>query len=136
MAVTFVVGVTSFAALGLAVASLVPNADSAPAVANATILPLAFISDVFIVTDDPRPRWLEILGDVFPLKPFVNAFQDTLNPLVDAPAFDVAGLAVVAAWGLAGAIIAARTFRWEPSARAPLRRRRRRQPSNTTVLRP
>jgi ABC-2 type transport system permease protein len=134
MAVTFVVGVTSFAALGLAVASLVPNADSAPAVANATILPLAFISDVFIVADD-RPRWLVILGDVFPLKPFVNAFQDTLNPLVDAPAFDVAGLAVVAAWGLAGAMIAARTFRWEPSTRAP-RRRRRRQPSNTTVLRP
>ena len=44
MIVTFVVGVSAFAALGLAIAGLVPNADSAPAVANATILPLAFVS--------------------------------------------------------------------------------------------
>ena len=84
MIVTFVVGVAAFAALGLAIAGLVPNADSAPAVANATILPLAFVSDVFIPLDDP-PRWLDLVGDIFPLKPFVNAFQNTLNPLVDAP---------------------------------------------------
>ena len=135
MIVTFVIGVASFAALGLAVASLVPNADRAPAVANATILPLAFVSDVFVVVDE-QPRWLEVLGDVFPLKPFVNSFQDTLNPLVDAPALAVADLAVVVAWGVAGAVTATRTFRWEPSARAGRARRRRRQPSNTTVLRP
>jgi ABC-2 type transport system permease protein len=133
MLVTFLVGVASFAALGLAVASLVPNADAAPAVANATIIPLAFISDVFIPNDN-APRWLDVLGDVFPLKPFANAFQDTLNPLVDPPAFDVAKLAVVGAWGVAGAIVATRTFRWEPASRAP--RARRRQPANTTVLRP
>jgi ABC-2 type transport system permease protein len=133
MALTFLVGVAAFAALGLAVASFVPSAESAPAVANATILPLAFVSDVFIAADDP-PRWLEVVGNVFPLKPFVNAFQDTLNPLVDAPALDVGGLAVVAAWGLAGALVALRAFRWEPASHAG--RSRRRQPSNTTVLRP
>jgi ABC-2 type transport system permease protein len=133
MVVTFLIGVAAFAALGLAVASLVPSADTAPAVANATILPLAFVSDVFVAADEP-PRWLDVLGDVFPLKPFVNAFQDTLNPLVDAPAFDVGRLAVVAAWGVAGALVATRTFRWEPATRAG--RSRRRQPSKTTVLRP
>lgn len=63
-ALTFFVGVASFAALGLAIASLIPSAEAAPAVANATILPLAFISDVFIPLDD-APRWLEILGDIF-----------------------------------------------------------------------
>ena len=116
MIVTFVVGVSSFAALGLAIAGLVPSADSAPAVANATILPLAFISDVFIPLEDP-PRWLEVIGNIFPLKPFVNAFQNTLNPFVEAPAFSWAKLAVVAAWGVAGALVATRTFRWEPSTR-------------------
>ena len=98
MVVTFVLGVSTFAALGLAIAGLVPNADSAPAVANATILPLAFVSDVFIPLEDP-PRWLEIVGNIFPLKPFVNAFQNTLNPLVDAPGFSWSKLAAVAAWG-------------------------------------
>ena len=128
MIVTFVVGVGSFAALGLAIAGLVPNADSAPAVANATILPIAFVSDVFIPLEDP-PRWLDVIGNIFPLKPFVNAFQDTLNPLVDAPAFGWSKLAVVAAWGLVAAVVATRTFSWEPSTGAGHRKRRGRRSS-------
>ena len=124
MVVTFVLGVSTFAALGLAIAGLVPNADSAPAVANATILPLAFVSDVFIPLEDP-PRWLEIVGNIFPLKPFVNAFQNTLNPLVDAPGFSWSKLAAVAAWGVAGALLATRTFTWEPSTGAGKQSRRR-----------
>jgi ABC-2 type transport system permease protein len=126
MIVTFVVGVTAFAAMGLAVASLVPNSDSAPAVANATILPLAFVSDVFIPLDD-APRWLEIVGTIFPLRPFVNAFQNTLNPFVEAPGFSWPELGVVAAWGVAGAIVARAKFSWEPSTRGSRRTRRRRR---------
>ena len=113
--VTFVVGVSAFAALGLACAALIPNARSAPAVVNATILPLAFISNVFIPLEDV-PAWLETAGDFFPLKAFVLAFQDTLNPLVDAPAFQWDKLAWVALWGVAGAAVAIRRFRWEPNA--------------------
>jgi ABC-2 type transport system permease protein len=126
MILTFVIGVSAFAALGLALAGIVPNADSAPAVANATILPLAFVSDVFIPLEDP-PRWLDVVGDVFPLKPFVNAFQNTLNPFVDAPALSWSKLAVVAAWGVGGALLATRTFSWEPSTGAGRARRRRRR---------
>lgn len=125
MVLTFVLGVSTFAALGLAIAGLVPNADSAPAVANATILPLAFVSDVFIPLEDP-PRWLEVVGNIFPLKPFVNAFQNTLNPLVDAPGFSWSKLAAVAAWGVFGALLATRTFTWEPSTGGGRRKRRRR----------
>jgi ABC-2 type transport system permease protein len=127
MIVTFVVGVAAFAALGLAVAGLVPNADSAPAVANATILPLAFVSDVFIPLDDDPPRWLELAGDVFPLKPFVNAFQNTLNPFVEAPGFSWGNLAAVAAWGVGGALLARSNFSWEPSTRGGRASRRRRR---------
>lgn len=125
MIVTFVVGVSAFAALGLAVAGLVPNADSAPAVANATILPLAFVSDIFIVVDEP-PRWLDVVGNIFPLKPFVNSFQNTLNPFVEAPGFTWDKLAFVALWGVAGAVIATRTFSWEPSVSGTPRDKRRR----------
>ena len=42
--VTLAVGVTAFAALGLALAAISPTGDTAPAVANATLLPVAFIS--------------------------------------------------------------------------------------------
>ena len=70
--------------------------------ANAIILPMAFISDVFIAIEDP-PAWLNTLGDILPLKPFVQAFQDTLEPgRVPAPAFQWDKLARVAAWGVVG----------------------------------
>lgn len=122
--VTFVVGVLSFSALGVGVAGLVPNSESAPAVANATILPLAFISDVFIPLGD-APRWLDTLGSVFPLKPFANSFQDTINPLVAGSGFNWSGLAVVAAWGVFGLVLARFTFRWQPSRSGSSRRRGR-----------
>jgi ABC-2 type transport system permease protein len=120
--VTFIVGVASFAALGLAVASLVPNPDAAPAVTNAIILPLAFVSDVFIQLDDP-PAWVDFVGDVFPLKAFVQAFQAAFNPNVEPPGFEWGKLAFVAAWGVAGLLVALRWFKWEPSTRRRTRRR-------------
>ena len=130
--VTFTVGVASFAALGLACAALIPNARSAPAVANATLLPLAFISNVFIPLEDP-PRWVEIVGDVFPLKGFVVAFQDTLNPLVPAPAFAWPELGLVALWGLAGAAVATKKFRWEPGFESASGGGSRRRPADPSV---
>lgn len=124
--VTLVVGCFSLSALGMAIAAVIPNAESASAVANATILPLAFASDIFIVTDDP-PRWLEVIGNIFPLKPFVNAFQDCFNPFVDAPGFSWDRLAFIAAWGVAGGLVAMWKFRWEPSRSSTGGRRRRRR---------
>ena len=122
--VTFLVGVASFAALGMAIASLIRTASSASAVANATILPLAFISDVFVVADGV-PRWMEFVGNFFPLKPFVNAFQDCFTPSVAAPAFAWDKLGTVALWGVVGLVVAITRFRFEPSGAAPRGRRAR-----------
>jgi ABC-2 type transport system permease protein len=123
--VTFLVGVLSFAALGMAVAGLCPSASAASAVANAIILPMAFISDIFIPLEDP-PAWLDTLGDVLPLKPFAQSFQDAFNPAVEPPAFNWGQLALVAAWGVAGLLVALRWFRWEPARGGSTRRRRSR----------
>lgn len=130
--VTFVVGAGCFAAFGLALAAFAPTGDSAPAMANATILPLAFVSDVFIAIEDP-PRWLRAIGDFFPLKHFVRAFQDAFHPLTTAPAFRWEDLAVMAAWGVVGTFLALRFFSWEPRAGARRRRRRRGKASGGEV---
>jgi ABC-2 type transport system permease protein len=122
---TFVVGSASFAALGLAVAGLAPNGDSAPAVANATILPLAFISDVFIAIEDP-PAWLDTVGNLFPLKHFVRAFQDAFSPFTTDAAFRWGHLAVMALWGVVGVALAVRSFGWDPREWSGGRRSRRR----------
>ena len=78
-----------------------------------------------------RPAWLATIGDFFPLKPFASSFQDAFNPLVEAPGFDWGALARVAAWGIAGLVVALTTFRWEPTYGRPhpSPRRRVRRPS-------
>lgn len=122
----FVVSVSAFAALGMAIASVVPNSESAPAVANATILPLAFVSNVFIPTGDDAPQWIQTIGNLFPLKPFVESIQDAFNPAIAAPAISWGRLGFIALWGLVGAFLAVKYFRWEPPhGHVPRQRKRR-----------
>jgi ABC-2 type transport system permease protein len=123
--VTFLLGAGSFAGLGLALGSLAPTGEGSPAIANATYLPLAFASDVFIAVGDP-PAVLEFIGKVFPLKHFVNAFQDAFNPLTADLAVRPGSWAVMAAWGTVGALIAWRFFAWQPRHRTRKSRRERR----------
>lgn len=138
--VSFLVGVSCFAALGLLIAALAPNGDSSPALANATLLPLAFISDIFIVSTEGAPTWIETLGNVFPLKHFARTFLDSFNPIaVQAQGswlgqFHWADLGVMALWLAGGALLAARLFTWEPRGgeRARSRRSLRRSVEATT----
>jgi ABC-2 type transport system permease protein len=119
--VTFVMGVSCFAALGLLLAALAPSGEASPAIANATLLPLAFISDIFIAPPENRPAWLATLGDIFPLKHFAVAFSDAFHPRTVAVAgdswldhFHWGDLGVMALWLVGGVILAVRFFTWEP----------------------
>jgi len=108
-----VIGAACWSALALAVAGLTSNGQAAPAIANATILPLAFISGVFFPVES-GPDWLATLAGMFPLRPFVAAFSEQWNPLVD-PGVPLAELATLIAWGGLGALVAIRRFTWEPA---------------------
>ena len=107
------VGAVSFSALALALTAAIPNADAAPAIVNATILPLLFVSGVFVPLTKDAPQWIITLGDIFPVKHFVDAF---LGSFYGPPnfAFDWKDVAIVAAWGIGGLLLAARYFSWEP----------------------
>src|SRR5262249_50417496 len=112
---TVIVGAASFAALGLAVTAIVPNADAAPAVVNATVLPLLVLSGVFIPLSSST-AWYVQLARIFPVYHFSQAMLGAyFGPQVDPTTNGFHGwdLLIVAAWGLAGAIVATRTFRWE-----------------------
>jgi ABC-2 type transport system permease protein len=115
LALAVLIGVAAFAGLGLGAAALIRSAEGASAALNVVLLPMAFLSGSFGPTSD-YPEVLRAVGDVLPLKHFVD--------LVGAVYLDReqlweqgAGLAVVAAWGLAGLALAARRFRWEPQGR-------------------
>ena len=109
----FVVGIATFSALGLAVSSVMKNADAAPAVANGVFLPMAFISGIFIPLDE-APRWLVILGDIFPLKHFAGPFGDAFNPLHTGQVLGWEDIGIMVAWLVAGTVIVTRFFSWDP----------------------
>lgn len=109
------VGIACFAALGLALAAMARNARAVPAIANATLLPLAFFSDIFLVGD--VPRWMDVIGFVFPLKHFANAVADGVNPTVPGAGFFWDHLAMMGLWLLLGLGMALRFWTWEPRAR-------------------
>jgi ABC-2 type transport system permease protein len=128
LVVSFLVGALAFSALGVAVAGMIRSQEAAPAVANAVILPMAFVSNVFIPVDhSAMPGWLDAVSRILPLRPFVECMQAAYNPTVDAPGFLPGRLAVVLAWGAVAAVFAARTFKWEPIADSGGARHRRRR---------
>jgi ABC-2 type transport system permease protein len=108
--VMLVVGSASFCALGLAATAAIPNADASPAVVNATVLPLLFLSGIFIPLGDDAPSWIIWIGRIFPVKHFADGMQAGFL----GTSFHWSDVLVVAAWGLAGLILATRFFSWEP----------------------
>jgi ABC-2 type transport system permease protein len=123
--VTLLVGTVGFCALGLALAAVCPNGEAAPAMANFTWLPIAFISSIFFPLDS-APRWLQNLGGIFPVKHFAEAMQASFSPYTQGSGFRWHDLGVIALWALGGAIVATRRFQWEPRPASPGGRRRRR----------
>jgi ABC-2 type transport system permease protein len=109
---TLIVGAAAFCALGVAVTAVIPNSDAAPAVVNASILPLLFVSNVFIPLVNP-PAWLDILGKVFPVRHFADALSSSFFAL-SGSGLRINDLLVIGAWGVAGLIVATRFFDWEP----------------------
>jgi hypothetical protein len=95
-------------ALGVAVASLISNAEAAPAVVQFVFFPLVFISGTYFQITS---RFLNDLAGVFPVRPFNQAL---LNPFALDRGFAGRQLLVLAIWGIAGGFVAIRRFRWDP----------------------
>jgi ABC-2 type transport system permease protein len=112
LALVLLFGAAAFAALGLAAAAVIRSAEGSSAVLNTVLLPMAFLSGSF----GPRERYPEVLraiGDVLPLRYFLELvnglYLDGRGPWHHGTA---AG--VLAAWGVAGILVATRLFSWEP----------------------
>jgi ABC-2 type transport system permease protein len=107
--VMLVVGSASFCALGFAITAVIPNYDAAAPIVNATILPLLFLSGVFIPIGDDSPKWITLTSRIFPVRHFAQGMQvGFLNT------FAWTDVLVVGIWGVAGLAAAVRFFSWEP----------------------
>jgi ABC-2 type transport system permease protein len=117
--ITFLVGSLAFAALALALTAAIPNAEAAPPIVNAAILPLLFLSGIFIPLSDDAPAWMTTIANIFPVKHFADAMRAGFLGNLVSPAgrifpFDWMDVAIIAGWGIVGLVLAARFFSWEP----------------------
>jgi len=106
-------GIVCFFLLGAAVATAVPKTETALPIAFGTMLPLAFISDVFFSVTHP-PAWLHDLASAFPVAPIARAMEDSFNPATRSWPMPASGLLVVLGWSAAAIVVITLAFRWEP----------------------
>ena len=104
------VGAVAFSALGMALAAFVPSLDAAAPIANLIVLPLYFISGVFVPINE-IPTWLADIAKYLPIRPFVEVLSYPYDPGTSLP---WAAMATLVAWGVVGLVVAARFFRWTP----------------------
>lgn len=116
LAVTVIVGALAFCCLGFAMASVVRDQDAAQPTVQATMLPLYFISGVFIAVST-LPRWLVDVAGIFPVRHLAAALLTAYNPHTTGAGFPVTDLLVVALWGAGGLAIALWRFSWVPLSR-------------------
>jgi len=115
LVLVLVLGAAAFAALGVGLTAMIRSAEGSSAVVNAVYLPLTFISGSFF-SADAFPRVLRGVAEALPLVHFIRLVRDVMvfdDQIWDHPA----AVVVVAAWGLVGAVVAVRGFRWEPRER-------------------
>lgn len=108
-----VLGAVVFCCLGFAVSTFIKNAEAVQPVIQAIILPLCFISGVFIPVA-VLPKWLGDIGKVFPVHALTAALLSAYNPHTMGSGLSWSDIGVLAVWGIAGLTVAVRRFTWMP----------------------
>jgi ABC-2 type transport system permease protein len=110
-----VVGAAAFCCLSFAAASFIRNEDSAQPIIQAIILPLYFISGVF-VPKDQLSSTLRDIANVFPVSHLDDALFKAFDPATAGWGIAGTDLLILAIWGAAGLVIALWRFTWSPQS--------------------
>ena len=105
-------GAVCFAAMGVGLSGLIRSAEGSSAVVNVIVLPMAFLTGAFGSTRH-YPHFLRIVGDVLPLKYLIDLSNAVFLHKHSIWSQGTA-IGVLAAWGVAGVVVALFKFRWEP----------------------
>jgi ABC-2 type transport system permease protein len=113
--VTAVVGAVAFCCLGYALTTAISSADSAQPMIQAIMLPLYFISGVFI-PNVSLPHWLRDVARVFPVEHLAGGLRHAFDPATHGAGIVWSDIGVLVLWGAAGLALALRRFVWTPVA--------------------
>ena len=113
--VTAIIGAMTFCCLGYALSTAIRSADAAQPMVQAIMLPLYFISGVFI-PNVSLPRWLRDVAKVFPVEHLAAGLRHAFDPATHGIGIVWSDLGVLALWAAAGLAIALTRFTWTPAA--------------------
>lgn len=100
-----------FLAIGLAISSLAPNEDSAPAIANLVTFPMLFLSGVFFPIDF-LPRIIGYISNLLPLTHLAQGIR--LSALYgNSSIMTLPQIGITFAWLALSFFICAISFKWE-----------------------
>jgi ABC-2 type transport system permease protein len=112
--VTGVVGAVTFCCLGYALSTAIHSEDAAQPTVQALILPLYFISGVFIPNVN-LPTWLRDVARVFPVEHLSDGLHHAFDPATSGSGIVWSDLGVLVLWGVVGLAVALTRFTWTPS---------------------
>ena len=115
VAVTAIVGSIAFCCLGYALSTAINSDEAAQPMVQAIILPLYFISGVFIPNIN-LPTWLRDVAKVFPVQHLASGLHQAFDPTTTGSGIVWSDIGVLVLWGAAGLAIALLRFSWTPAA--------------------
>ena len=115
IALTAVVGSITFCVLGYALSTAIKNEDAAQPMVQAIMLPLYFISGVF-VPNIQLPSWLRHVAQVFPVEHLSDGLHKAYAPHVHGVGIVWSDIGVLALWAAVGLTVALLRFSWLPQA--------------------
>jgi ABC-2 type transport system permease protein len=115
VAITGLVGSAAFCCLGYALATAIRSEDSAQPAVQAIMLPLYFISGVFIPNVN-LPPWLRDVAKAFPVQHLAAGLHRAFDPAAAGLGVSWPDIAVLSLWGAFGLGIALRRFSWTPTS--------------------
>jgi ABC-2 type transport system permease protein len=115
VAITAVVGSISFCVLAYGFSTVIANEDAAQPMVQAVMLPLYFISGVFIPAVT-LPAWLRDVAKIFPVQHLADGLQYGFRPGATGIGLVWSDLGVLALWAGIGLAVALRRFSWLPKA--------------------
>ena len=113
--VTAVIGAVAFCCLAYALTTFVSNEDAAQPMVQAIMLPLYFISGVFI-PNISLPTWLRDVAKVFPVQHLADGLHHAFNPSTHGIGIVWSDIGILVLWGVVGLAVALWRFSWAPTS--------------------
>jgi ABC-2 type transport system permease protein len=114
VACTVLVGTVTFACIAYAVSALINSPDAAQPIVQATMLPLWFISGVF-VPEESLSSTLRNIGKLFPVEHVANSLHLASVHSTFSSAISGTDMLVLLAWAVGATAFATWRFSWLPS---------------------